>query len=69
MKTRKDSLRELERIANEMDNIGKDLRRYERVWAAELADREAKGLTGDAVIEHYNQWMLDAGMPECVVND
>lgn len=69
MKTRKDPLSKLERIANEMDNIGNDLRKYERVWAAEQADREAKGLTGDAAIEHYNQWMLDAGMPECVVND
>lgn len=69
MKTRKDPLKKLERIITDMDNLGKDLRRYERVWAAELADREAKGLTGDAVIEHYNQWMLDAGMPECVVND
>lgn len=38
------------------------MREEERVYAAELEDRLAKGITGDAAVKHYNEWMDKAGM-------
>ena len=38
------------------------MREEERVYAAELEDRLAKGITGDAAVQHYNEWMDKAGM-------
>jgi hypothetical protein len=38
------------------------MREEERVYAAELKDRLAKGITGDAAVKHYNEWMDKAGM-------
>ena len=38
------------------------LREMEKVWDEELKDRLAKGITGDAAVQHYNEWMDKAGM-------
>ena len=38
------------------------MREEESVYAAELDDRLAKGITGDAAVQHYNEWMDKAGM-------
>ena len=53
---------QLQRISNQLDCIGRDMREEERVYAAELKDRLAKGITGDAAVKHYNEWMDKAGM-------
>ena len=58
-----DILTQLQRISNQLDCIGRDMREEERVYAAELEDRLAKGITGDAAVQHYNEWMDKAGMP------
>lgn len=58
-----DILTQLQRISNNLEQTGKDLREMEKVWAAELKDRLAKGITGDAAVQHYNEWMDKAGMP------
>lgn len=57
-----DILTQLQQISNQLDCIGRDMREEERVWAAELEDRLAKGITGDAAVKHYNEWMDKAGM-------
>jgi hypothetical protein len=57
-----DKERQLQRISDNLEQTGKDLREMERVWAAELKDRLAKGITGDAAVLHYNEWMDKAGM-------
>jgi hypothetical protein len=55
-------LTQLQRISNNLEQTGKDLREMEKVWAAELKDRLAKGITEDAAVQHYNEWMDNAGM-------
>ncbi|WP_455252972.1 hypothetical protein [Prevotella melaninogenica] len=57
-----DILTQLQQISNQLDCIGRDMREEERVYAAELKDRLAKGITGDAAVKHYNEWMDKAGM-------
>ena len=56
------TLSELQQISDNLEQTGKDLRDMEKVWAAELKDRLAKGITGDAAVQHYNEWMDKAGM-------
>lgn len=57
-----DIFTQLQQISNQLDCIGRDMREEERVYAAELKDRLAKGITGDAAVKHYNEWMDKAGM-------
>jgi hypothetical protein len=57
-----DILTQLQRISDNLEQTGKDLRDMEKVWAAELKERLAKGITGDAAVQHYNEWMDKAGM-------
>lgn len=59
----------ISRVHNELSTILKrlqdqhDQQEQERiVYAAELRDRQALGLTGDEAIEHYNAWMHRFGM-------
>lgn len=60
-------LTELQQVAKNMDELGSTMRREEQVYKAELADRLAKGLQGDAAIGHYNEWMEKAGMRHLMV--
>lgn len=57
-----DILTQLQRISNNLEQTGKDLHEMEKVWTAELKDRLAKNITGDAAVQHYNEWMDKAGM-------
>lgn len=57
----------LRQISDSMEELGKTMRREEQVYKAELADRLAKGLQGDAAIEHYNEWMEKTGMKHLMV--
>ena len=53
---------ELQQIAEHIERINRDLREESQVWEAEQKDRLAKELTGEAAIEHYNEWMAASGM-------
>ena len=53
---------ELQQIAEHLERINRDLREESQAWEAEQKDRLAKGLTGEAAIEHYNEWMAASGM-------
>lgn len=53
---------ELQQIAEHLERINRDLHNEGDVWEAELRDRQAKGLQGEAAIRHYNEWMEAAGM-------
>lgn len=57
----------LRQISDNMEELGNSMRREEQVHKAELADRLAKGLQGDAAIGHYNEWMEKAGMKHLMV--
>ena len=52
----------LQQIASDLERINRDLRREEQVMSEERRDRRAKGLEGDAAIEHYNAWMAASVM-------
>ena len=52
---------ELQQIAEHLERINRDLREESQVWEAEQKDRLAKGLKGEAAIEHYNEWMAASG--------
>lgn len=44
-----------------------EIRNEEAVLRQELAERQRKGLTGDAAIAHYNEWMQRYGMEHLMV--
>ena len=46
--------------------INRDLREESQAWEAEQKDRLAKELTGEAAIEHYNEWMAASGMEHLI---
>ena len=58
----KDTLSTLQNISDRLEDIHRDLITEEKVMAAELADRKRQGLTGDAAVKHYNEWMDRHGM-------
>lgn len=55
-------LSSLRQLVSSLDKINMDINKEGQVYQAELEDRLAKGLTGDAAIGHYNEWMEAAGM-------
>ena len=57
----------LRQISDSMEELGNTMLREEQAYKAELADRLAKGLQGDAAIGHYNEWMEKAGMTHLMV--
>ena len=48
-------------------SMGSQMRNEAAVARQELADRQRKGLTGDAAIAHYNEWMQRYGMEHLMV--
>ena len=50
-------------------SMGMQMRREATVARQELADRQHKGLTGDAAIAHYNEWMQRYGMEHLMVRE
>lgn len=62
-------LSRLKKISDGMKNLGNTMRREEQVYEAELADRLAKGLQGDAAIRHYNEWMQRYHMEHLMVKE
>ena len=62
-------LENLMAIESKLDTMGKQMRREEAVYRKERADRQRKGLTGDAAIAHYNEWMQRHGMEHLMVRE
>ena len=62
-----DVLTKLEGYLQQLNDIGDDIRRTGDAWRKEREERERLGLTGDAAIKHYNDWMDREGMPELKV--
>lgn len=50
-------------------SMGMQMRKEAAVARQELADRQRKGLTGDAAIAHYNEWMQRYGMEHLMVKE
>lgn len=50
-------------------SMGMQMRKEAAVARQELADRQRKGLTGDAAIAHYNEWMQRYGMEYLMVKE
>lgn len=48
-------------------SMGMQMRKEAAVARQELADRQRKGLTGDAAIAHYNEWMHHFNMDYLIV--
>ena len=59
---KKNHIETLTEISDRLEDIHRDLIAEEKVMAAELADRKRQGLTGDAAVKHYNEWMDRHGM-------
>ena len=66
MKTFKE---QLEDIAQRLEAINAEMNEEERVYSEELADRKRLGLTGDAALKHYNDWMDLHGMSHLKVSN
>ena len=49
--------------------MGMQMRKEAAVARQELADRQRKGLAGDAAIAHYNEWMQRYGMEHLMVKE
>lgn len=67
-KNNKDPLQELRRVEKALKELGRELREEHRVCAAEMADRQRRGLTGEEAIRHYNDWMMLHGLRHLVVD-
>ena len=50
-------------------SMGMQMRKEAAVARQELAERQRKGLTGDAAIAHYNEWMQRYGMEHLMVRE
>ena len=50
-------------------SMGMQMRKEAAVVRQELADRQRLGLTGDAAIAHYNEWMQRYGMEHLMVKE
>lgn len=53
---------ELSTILERLQDIHDQMEQERIIYMAELRDRQALGLTGEAAIEHYNAWMHRFGM-------
>lgn len=64
-----DILENLVVIEAKCRSMGMQMRKEAAVARQELADRQRKGLTGDAAIAHYNEWMQNYGMEHLMVKE
>lgn len=65
--SKSESLAKLMALEAEAVAMGKQIRNEATVIRQELADRQRKGLSGDAAIAHYNEWMQRYGMEHLMV--
>ncbi len=64
----KDPLSELRRIERELKELERRQREENRIMAAELVDRQRRGLTGEDAVMHWNDWMLLHDLPHLVID-
>ena len=67
--SKEDQFAKLMALEAEAVAMGKQIRNEAAVARQELADRQRKGLTGDAAIAHYNEWMQRYGMEHLMVSE
>ena len=67
--SKEDQFAKLMALEAEAVAMGKQIRNEATVARQELADRQRKGLTGDAAIAHYNEWMQRYGMEHLKVRE
>ena len=67
--SKSESLAKLMALEAEAVAMGKQIRNEATVARQELADRQRRGLTGDAAIAHYNEWMQRYGMEHLMVRE
>ena len=67
--SKNDLLTKLVVIEKKGRSMGMQMRKEAAVARQELADRQRKGLTGDAAITHYNEWMQRYGMEYLMVRE
>ena len=67
--SKSESLAKLMALEAEAVAMGKQIRNEATVARQELADRQRRGLTGDAAIAHYNEWMQRYGMEHLIVKE
>ena len=65
--SKSESLAKLMALEVEAIAMGKQIKNEAAVARQELDDRLRKGLTGDAAIAHYNEWMQRYGMEHLMV--
>ena len=68
-KDMKQTVERLQKIENQMETIGENIRKEGQVYRAELEERQRLGLHGDAAIKHYNEWMKKYGMEHLMVKE
>lgn len=67
--SKEDQFAKLMALEAEAVAMGKQIRNEATVARQELADRQRKGLTGDAAIAHYNEWMQRYSMEHLMVRE
>ncbi len=65
----KQTVDRLQKLENQMETIGENIRREGQVYQAELEERQRLGLHGDAAIKHYNEWMQRYNMEHLMVKE
>lgn len=68
-KDMKQTVERLQKIENQMEAIGENIRKEGQVYRAELEERQRLGLHGEAAIKHYNEWMKKYGMEHLMVKE
>lgn len=68
MVKKKDPLSELRRIERDLKELERRQREENRIMAAELADRQRRGLTGEDAVRHWNDWMMLHALPHLVID-
>ena len=62
-------LKNLKDILKQLNDLNAQMNKEAKFFAAEQEERERLGLTGDAAVEHYNEWMKRHGMERLMVRD
>ena len=62
-------LKNLKDILKQLNDLNAQMNKEAKVFAAEQEERERLGLTGDAAVVHYNEWMKRHGMEHLMVRD
>lgn len=52
-----DTLSRLKTIEKKIFDIGQQIRLEDKLYSAELEERQRLNLHGEAAIKHYNEWM------------